>query len=141
MWFIPFSKSRLLLIKINEIEKSQREFDVHLHKIGLQCVTMWDHGLFSSFYFFGYCRKAKTSCTFYSFMYYVVSYLWCCKSLKAIIPNFNCRFCYSKILMSFTTIKAAPACRCNLLYSIKSSKLLIGNLPGRFLFSSWFHQS
>lgn len=43
-----------------------------------------------------------------------------------------------KILMPFTTIKAAPAGRWNLLHNVKSSKLLIGNLPGRFLFLTSF---
>lgn len=34
------SPKQALIDKINEIEKSQREFDVHLHKIGLLSVMI-----------------------------------------------------------------------------------------------------
>lgn len=61
------------------------------------------------------------------------------KLLKVVIPHFKYGFYYSKNLMLFTTITAAPTCTWKPLYNVKSAKLFTANSTskiGILLFAS-----
>lgn len=115
--------------------ESQREFDVHSHKIGLPTVssrqekdsTTWRlFSFFSFFSFWFFLSVVKSILVRFSVLLCVsqlvileVSNHW-----KQCSYTWNAGFCHSKKIVSYTAIKAAPAYSWKLSYSIKFAKIL-----------------